>query len=191
MLIYFLLLTVIAAVHGLYFGDPLSSLWFTDPYPPHELSEGAYRFELDVSIGGALGLLTVQVSRWLSAHATWAKKIDEDFAFYFSDQSSLSLTGLAVMSALCEEVIFRGWLQNIIGFTWASLIFGLLHVPPQRSHWPWTLSATVMGLIFGSLYIWRGSVTAPFIAHFTINYFNLHALSKLGRAQAVKHSGSA
>ena len=53
------------------------------------------------------------------------------------------------MSALCEEVIFRGWLQNIIGFTWASLIFGLLHVPPQRSHWPWTLSATVMGLFLG------------------------------------------
>ena len=187
MLIYILLLSTVGAIHGLYFEDPLATLWLAESYPPEGLNDSSYLLEVDVFIGITLGLTTVQVSRWLSAHTAWAKRIDREFASYFRGQTALSLTGLAVMSALSEEVIFRGWLQDLIGLGWASLIFGLLHIPPQRSHWPWTLSAVIMGFTFGTLYSWRGSVTAPFIAHFTINYFNLHALSKLGRDLQFDH----
>ena len=36
-----------------------------------------------------------------------------------------------------------------------------------------------MGGVFGGLYEWRHALTAPLIAHFTINYFNLNALANL------------
>lgn len=190
MLIYLLLLCAIGAIHKLYFGEPLTTLWLADPYPPTEFSDQTYLLETDVLIGITLGLTVVKLSRWLSTHTEWAKRIDLDFASYFGEQSAFTLTGIAVMSSLCEEVVFRGWLQDLVGFAWASLIFGLLHIPPQRSHWPWTLSATIMGFVLGALYSWRGSVTSPFIAHFTINYFNLHALSQLNQTQRIDRSES-
>lgn len=190
MLIYLLLVLGIAAFHHLYFGDPLATLWLSQDYPPAYLSDRGYLVEEDVILGVVLGLIVVQLSRWLSAHTTWAKRVDDDFCQYFDTQSSLALTGLAVMSSLSEEIVFRGWLQDLTGLAWASLIFGLLHIPPKRSHWPWTVSATVMGFTFGALYVWRGSITAPFIAHFTINYFNLHALAKLGRSKRRERSES-
>ena len=85
---------------------------------------------------------------------------------------------LAIMSSVGEEVLFRGFLQSYWGLWWTSLVFGCLHIPMKKHHWPWTLMAIIMGTVFGGCYEWRGTLTAPLIAHFTINYFNLHALAK-------------
>ncbi|MAD60052.1 MAG: hypothetical protein CMH49_00880 [Myxococcales bacterium] len=174
----FLLLSVIA-IHYLYFGESLANLWLSETYPPSHLDQQTYLLEVDILIGSIVGAAVVQLSRILSKMTVWANKLNQEFSVYFTSFSSLYLSGLAVMSALAEEVIFRGWLQDYLGLVWTSVIFGLLHIPPQRSHWPWTLSALLMGFAFGGLYEWRASVTAPFIAHFTINYFNLHALAEL------------
>ena len=196
-LIYAILLMVVSMIHGLYFDEPLSRLWFRDDYSSFDIAVndpgdgwsilqwewgaiwlGLGQFERDVVVGAVLGLLFVGLSRLISARFLWAKRIDDDFAPFFREQSSLSLTLLALSSSLAEEIIFRGWLQNLIGFIAASVIFGLLHMPPKREHWPWTLSALTMGFVLGGVYEWRGAVTAPFITHFTINYFNLHALAR-------------
>lgn len=174
----FLLLSVIA-VHHLYFGESLATLWLAKAYPPAYLDPQSYLLEIDILLGSVIGTIVVQLSRLLSKLTRWANKLNQEFSVYFRDFSSLYLSGLAVVSALAEEVIFRGWLQDYLGLLWTSLIFGFLHIPPQKSHWPWTLSALIMGFVFGALYEWRASVTAPFIAHFTINYFNLHALAEL------------
>lgn len=190
MSIYFFLLLVVAAIHNLYFEAPLSELWLSESYPPIHLQERSYLLETDIAIGALLGLLVVGLSRILSRHTQWAKNLDQDFSLYFSHTSPLLLTCLAVMSAFAEEVIFRGWLQDYLGVILTSLIFGALHIPPKRSHWPWTVSATIMGFGFGYIYEWRGSVTAAFIAHFTINYFNLHALSKMNHNQATERTES-
>ena len=196
-LIYVILLMTVSMIHGLYFGEPLSQLWFSESYlsggsPIYDptslnimslwdsmLSDlGLGRFERDVTLGAALGLVTVRISRFMSARFRWAKRIDDDFAPYFREQSSPNLTLLALSSSLVEEIVFRGWLHSLIGFVAASVTFGVLHMPPKREHWPWTISALIMGFVLGGLYEWRGSVTAPFVTHFTINYFNLHALAR-------------
>ena len=90
--------------------------------------------------------------------------------------SSGQLTGLALITGIVEEVIFRGHLQPLVGFVFASILFGLAHVPRRRHHWPWTFAALVMGFAFGGLYEWRQNLIAPALAHFTINHFNLHTL---------------
>ena len=95
----------------------------------------------------------------------------------FQGMSKYELSMLAIVSSVGEEILFRGFLQSYWGLWLTSLVFGLLHIPMQKHHWPWTVMAVIMGVVFGSCYEWRGTLTAPLIAHFTINYFNLHALA--------------
>lgn len=75
------------------------------------------------------------------------------------------LVGLAVLSGVGEEALFRGALQPLIGLVPASLLFGLLHVGPDRRYLAWTLSAVVAGFLFGLLYRTTGGLLAPVVAH--------------------------
>ena len=183
MWVYLLALAAVCAVHGLYFDAPLSALYLSAEGPSAALTEALARVgvpltvEVEVVAGAALGLGVVQASRWLERFE-WARAINEDFAAMFAQASPFYLTALAAVSAVVEELIFRGWLQGHVGLLLAALIFGALHIPLERHHWPWTASALLMGGAFGALYEVFGSVTAPLVAHFTINHFNLHALAR-------------
>ncbi len=85
---------------------------------------------------------------------------------------------LALSSAIAEEVFFRGWLLPAIGLIPSSLIFGALHYAPRtRGMWTWIPLAIVMGLVFGLMYKSFGTLTAPVLAHFVINYRNLHFIN--------------
>ena len=44
---------------------------------------------------------------------------------------------------------------------------------------PWTIFALVLGFALGGLLLLTGSLLAPILAHFTINYFNLHQIEGL------------
>ena len=183
MFIYALALGALALVWSLYLGEPLSALYF------HQASQSSLslpfltlerplelEFELEVALGAGLGLALVALSRQLSRRVELLRRMDRDFAELFASAHPLYLTGLAFMSAFAEEVIFRGWLLPMIGLWWSSLLFGVAHVPMERHHWPWPLAATCVGLLWGGLTALMGSVTVAFVAHFTLNHFNLHAL---------------
>lgn len=171
MIIYLLLLALVVGIHSLYLGRPLIELYRVEAAEP--LTMG---LELEIAVGVTIGLSVVGLSRFASARFAWAQRIDRDFGELFSGHSPTHLTGLAVMSALAEELLFRGLLLDAIGLVWSSVIFGGLHVPIERAHWPWSLSALVMGFIFGWSALLTGSITVALIAHFTVNHFNLHAL---------------
>ena len=68
------------------------------------------------------------------------------------------------MSALAEELLFRGLLQPRIGLVAVSLVFGLLHLPNTRGRLPWPIMAVVMGFVFGGLFEWRGNLVVPVTA---------------------------
>ncbi|QIN80791.1 CPBP family intramembrane metalloprotease [Rubrobacter marinus] len=70
------------------------------------------------------------------------------------------LVGLAVLSGVGEEALFRGALQPEIGIVASSLLFGALHVGPDRRYLLWTLWAVGAGFLFGALYAWTG-VSSP------------------------------
>jgi len=174
MTIYLLLLAGLTGVYHLYFERPLAQLYYLETPGLVNLT-----VELELLIGATLGLGVVWLSRVLSRHFTWAKRIDEDFGALFAQHSSLQLTGLAAMSALSEEVLFRGVLLDELGLIYSALLFGGLHIPVERHHWPWSVAALIMGFAFGGVTLLTGSVTVALIAHFTINHFNLHALKAL------------
>ena len=93
---------------------------------------------------------------------------------------------LALTSAVGEEIFFRGFLQSWLGLVTASILFGLLHIAPDRRLWLWPILAIGMGFAFGWLFEYTGDVLAPILAHFTINYFSLMALSRKTMGQGAE-----
>jgi uncharacterized protein len=80
-----------------------------------------------------------------------------------ADSGSLIL--VSVLSAVGEETFFRGAVQQEFGIVVASLLFGLVHVGPDRRYLLWTLWAVLAGFLFGGLYDLTGGLLAPILAH--------------------------
>lgn len=147
------------------FGEPLGALFATRPV----------HLEIDLAIGLGVGLATVLGWRASLAFG-WARRMDQAFRKMLAPVRPSDAFGLALMSALAEELFFRGLLQPRLGLVATALLFGVVHVPQRRSQIPWTLGAIAMGFVLGLLYDWRAGILAPTLAHFTVNYFNLHHL---------------
>jgi CAAX protease family protein len=72
---------------------------------------------------------------------------------------------VAVFSGVGEETFFRGAIQQEFGLVVASLVFGLVHVGPDRRYLVWTVWAVLAGFLFGTLYEVTGGLLAPILAH--------------------------
>ena len=86
------------------------------------------------------------------------------------------MLALACASAVAEELFFRAALLPLCGILLSSLLFGLLHVSPRETFLGWVLWATIMGVVFGGLYVASGTLLAPIIAHAAINFENMQYL---------------
>ena len=94
------------------------------------------------------------------------RKLSEELAPVVVDGARKGdLVLLAVLSGVGEEALFRGALQPEIGIVASSLLFGALHVGPDRRYLLWTLWAVGAGFLFGALYAWTGGLLAPVVAH--------------------------
>jgi len=158
---------------------------------------------VDVALGAALGVVTVISSRILEHTTQWAETLTREFRKILGELTSFQVLVFAVTSGVAEEVFFRGFVQQAlselafgqlpgnewIGLVVASLVFGLIHIGPDRKKFlPWTIMAVVMGFGFGLLYMYTGNILAPVVAHFTINFFNL--LHIAGRTDGSEGDGS-
>ena len=114
----------------------------------------------------------------------------------------LPLSTMFVMAALagpCEELIFRGWLQPVVGIWIASLLFAVLHFLPSRYKWShpitWGMVALYfpVGLAVGWLYAWRGNLLGPMVMHSLSDSLGLLFLARAiaARARAPVTSGPA
>ena len=80
-----------------------------------------------------------------------------------------NLVLVAIFSGIGEETFFRGAVQQEFGLVLASLVFGLVHVGPDRRYLVWTAWAALAGFLFGALYEVAGGLLAPILAHSTHN----------------------
>lgn len=131
------------------------------------------------ALGLALGLLVVLSSRWAVARLAWARSLHRDFRALLGDVSGREILVLAAASALGEEILFRGALLPWLGLFAQAALFALLHVGPGRRFLPWTLWALVMGLAFGLLVEVTGDLGGAIVAHFSINFLNLHYIARV------------
>jgi uncharacterized protein len=124
-------------------------------------------------LGFAVGLGVVWLTRIATRHFQWARDLHGSFRDLLGPLTGHEIMILALASSIGEELLFRGALLPWMGVWLQALVFALLHVGPGRRFLPWTLSALVLGLAFGWLAEWTGSLGAPIAAHFAINYLNL------------------
>lgn len=129
-------------------------------------------------VGALFGLIVVQVFRALQTRWAWLPELHREFRSIFGQPSMRELLVLAAASSLAEEVLFRGAMLDAWGFWASSVVFALLHIPPKRTLWPWTVSSLVLGMALAGLVLLTGNLGAAVAAHFVINLQNLTYITR-------------
>ena len=92
----------------------------------------------------------------------------------------LAIVVIAVIPGVGEELLFRGFLQNIlkrifkndhIAIWIAAILFSAIHFQFYGF-----IPRMLLGALFGYLYVWTGNLLIPIIAHFLNNSISLIAL---------------
>lgn len=192
--VFYALLGGLAVFLASFWGDLNLLVW-------HDTNETPVA--LDAALGVGLGLLVVLASGLLDKHAEWARRLGREFGKVLGPIGTTDAFIFAVASGVGEELLFRGFLQQllsvsafsgdyaeVLGLVTASVLFGMLHVGPNlKTFWPWTAMAVVLGVAFGAMYLYTGNLLAPILAHFTINFFNLQSIGqKYGHLQNADES---
>jgi membrane protease YdiL (CAAX protease family) len=98
----------------------------------------------------------------------------------------LLASGLVVVVALAEEIIFRGYLilrfRAVTGSLPAALllsaaIFSLGHGYEGSAG---VITVGMMGLVFGLIYVWRKSLVTPMVMHFLQDFMGIVLMPLLG-----------
>lgn len=87
----------------------------------------------------------------------------------------LNLFTIAIVPAIAEELIFRGVLQKILGRLFRSVHMGIwvtaIFFSTVHFQFFGFLPRLILGLAFGYLYFWSGTLWLPILAHFINNAF--------------------
>ena len=166
------ILPAIALLHVGTGGRLLDCAFYPTPYFTFEID-----LTRDLTIGLAIGLVYVGISRWLVHSTRWGKALEDELLGLLRNRERSPLSD-AISSSILEECVFRGLLLNYVSLWLGAAIFALFHLPTQRDLILWMLSAFAMGLVFGVLFLSGFSLLAPLSAHFIINYLNLHYLNR-------------
>jgi membrane protease YdiL (CAAX protease family) len=150
------------------------SVW-VHPHPWLEL-HGALAHVYSLVLGVVLGLLVVFATRRLVERFSWAQELANALRPFARGLSGLGIIVIALLSSVGEELLFRGLLEPWAGLWVQALIFGALHQMSGPSRWAWVGWATVVGWLFGVLFVSTGSLVGPIAAHALINGLNLNYL---------------
>lgn len=145
---------------------------FGHPHPWLAL-EAPWDLVASLAAGVALAALTLVATRVMVARSRFGRELHLAFREILGGLDGMAVLALALASGIGEEVFFRGALQPSLGLLPTSLLFGLLHIGPDRRFLMWTPWALVMGLLLGVIYEATGSLLGCVVAHVAINYENL------------------
>lgn len=126
-------------------------------------------------LAGALGIALGLVAVARVGSRAWAplERASRAAAALLGRPSLPELAGLALLSGVAEELLFRGALWSHLGPWGTTLLFGLVHFVPRRSLWIYPLYAAAMGLFLGMLRQGTGHLVPCMLAHALVNGLNL------------------
>ncbi len=126
-------------------------------------------------LGGlVVAACTVVATRALVRRTRWARALHGELRAVLGPLDGIEIAAYALLSSVAEELFFRGAMQPALGLVLTSAVFGAVHLGPSRGFRVWPLWAAAMGLVFGGLVALTGYLHGAVIAHFLINYENLH-----------------
>lgn len=158
----------LALAHGFERG---SLLVYREPWLPLAGVE-AHAFSL--LLGAAFAAAIVIGTRVLVQHAAWAKNLHRDLRPMTVGLDGTGILMIAALSALAEELVFRGLLLPWLGVLPQALVFGVVHAQLSGpSRWVWVTWASVVGLALGVMFVLTGSLLGALLAHALINALNL------------------
>jgi membrane protease YdiL (CAAX protease family) len=114
------------------------------------------------------------MEKWMKETEDQAAQITENFLDVHSIGGfAVNMLMIAVIPAIGEELLFRGLFQRLFG-EWfknfhvaiflAAFLFAAVHLQFYG-----LLPRMMLGVMFGYLYLWTGTLWAPVIAHFLNN----------------------
>jgi len=114
------------------------------------------------------------MEQWMKEAENQAAKITETFLDVHSIGGfAVNMLMMAVIPAIGEELLFRGlfqrlfgeWFKNIhVAIFLAAFLFAAVHLQFYG-----LLPRMMLGVMFGYLYLWTGTLWAPVFAHFLNN----------------------
>jgi membrane protease YdiL (CAAX protease family) len=126
---------------------------------------------VDVLTGLAAALALGGLNWWAlrRAPANWVvrdvRRIYGDLLVpLFAPLAPRAAVAIGVSAGVGEELFFRGLLQPLVGWPFASLLFGLAHVT-DRGALGFAVWAALMGGALGGLLVVTGGLIAPMVAH--------------------------
>lgn len=164
-------LAALAVGHGF---DRDSLLAYQAPWLP---LTGAEAHAFSALLGAAFAGIIVVGTRVLVVNTEWAKALHRDLRPLTEGLDGLGIVVVAGMSAVAEELVFRGLLMPWFG-SWGlvtqAALFGLVHAQLSGpSRWVWVSWASLVGLALGAMFALTGSLLGPILAHALINGLNL------------------
>lgn len=145
---------------------------FAHPTPLLTLADPA-RHTYSVMMGLTVGALIVLSTRVTVARFEWARRLHSELRPIARVMTTQGIVVLALLSALGEELLFRGLLQPWVGIILQALAFGSLHQVRGPSRYVWMTWATAVGLVLGAIFQVTGSLLGPIAAHALVNGLNL------------------
>ncbi|WP_438432308.1 lysostaphin resistance A-like protein [Gorillibacterium sp. sgz500922] len=87
----------------------------------------------------------------------------------FANRPLWHIALICLVVAFCEEILFRGAVQQWFGPYWTSILFAAIHV---RYLQHWLMTGLVFGISYGLgwSYVHTGTLWTPVIAHFLIDF---------------------
>lgn len=122
------------------------------------------------SVGLGVAFVVHGISELLERLFEWARTLRAGMQRMIGELTLGRAAIYAFFSAVGEELLFRGLLLSEFGLVTSSVLFGAMHIGPDRSYLPWTIMATLTGFLFGGITMYTGDITAAVLAHMTINY---------------------
>lgn len=139
-----------------------------------------------LALGVVVGGVIVLVSEMLARYWSTARALEAEFRAILGPLAVIDCVLLATLSALGEEIFFRGglqgWLLTVVSPAWSltltALLFGLMHFPMKPVFYWWTVFAILMGFLFGWLARVEGGLVAPIVVHAVVNGGNLWRMTR-------------
>ncbi len=127
-----------------------------------------------LGLGAALAAAGQAATRWTA----WGRRLTRILSRIVGSLHPADALLIAALSALAEELVFRGLLLPYAGLTVSSLAFGAAHLIPRHGLWPWSLWAVAAGFALGWVALATGGLLAPVAAHFAVNAVGLLLLAE-------------